>query len=348
MTCHPSCDGCTGGVCNACKGAPNAVRTFIDNSACVCQGGTGGQNTYHESCGVCDNTCAQCWIAGDSSKCHTCPDQTIPPKGTLIGSCGCGEGFVPVKDNVSAACVHCASGCTACYGPAATECLTSEQQDFILMIETMYPLLPITHETSAHLLCYRQTRPTWDTSGCSTEPVLAVLGDISGYGTLGSGNPTLKQCSKWLAAQWPFVTHWFTHLFPNFTGPTPVTIRNTIIQSILYLWILQFGPSEMSDDAEWGTLKADLVAGGNWLWYYGWAGENPGYVTNGPTSTRKTFPQVLEDWIKSADGCNKNTPTCLDLMVFDYGSTTCDQTPCNIQSECGLINPSSNCATYSR
>lgn len=315
------------GNCAACAD-PGATPT-IGDVVCVCNAGTGTSGgDYHEVCAPCDGTCANCWKAGDANFCETC-------SGVLT--------FTPVSRGFGSCTLVCANGCAFCFGTAADECLTQEQSEFIDKIAALTSdALPLTTETNG-LMCYRQSRPT---TSCTPDPLETVVGSITDYTPTGSAKPTLKQCKKLLVAYWPFLMRWFTEFFGTFVGPSGATADELLtIKSTLYLWILQFGPAEMSA-TEWDTLKTDLKSAGNlWSSFLGWTGSPPQYSTEGANAAGKNFPTVLSNWITTT--CGNSMAGCLDLQVFNLKSTVCNITPCSIQSHCSIAFPGSNCAFYS-
>ena len=301
----------------------------MDSSICRCGYGTGTiGGDYHEVCAPCYWSCEVCWKAGDSNYCEACSDSSTPtPVHGAYGTCTPG----------------CANGCAFCYGPGADECLTQEQSEFLDKISTLTSgALPLTTETNG-LMCYRQRRPA---ISCTPDPLEAVVDPITDYTPAGNAKPTSKQCKKFLVAEWPFIMHWFTQFFGTFPGPSGATDDELLtIKSTLYLWILQFGPAEMSA-TEWDTLKTDLNSAGNlWSSFLAWTGSPPQYSTEGANAAGKNFPTVLSDWITTT--CGNSMAGCLDLQVFNLKSTVCNITPCSIQSHCSIAFPGSTCSFYS-
>ena len=300
----------------------------MESVACICDEGTGTSGgDYHEVCAPCEASCNSCWKAADESYCIWCLNY-IPP--------------TPVNGNYGTCPYDCASGCLYCYGSTADECLTQEQSEFIDKIAALTSgALPLTTETDG-LMCYRQRRPA---ISCTPDPLEAVVDSITDYTPAGNAKPTSKQCKKLLVAEWPFLMHWFTQFFGTFPGPSGATDDELLtIKSTLYLWILHFGPAEMSA-TEWDALKADLKSAGNlWSSFLAWTGSPPQYSTEGENAAGKDFPAVLSDWITTS--CGNSMAGCLDLQVFNLKSTVCNTTPCTIQSHCSVAFPGSDCATF--
>ena len=329
--CHPSCSTCTSGVCDAC--ADIRAYPFQTNVACICQNDLAGVDEYHVSCGTCDVTCLQCWRSGDPNQCRTCPNYGYSSVGTLVGSCQCtGPYVLGPKQSVSSKCTPCFTGCSQCFGTTRDDCVTQEQLDFMSRVRyvqfegkffTLDEYLGV-----PGLSCFRQRFVDLYQGVCdSSNP---------GYGY----SPESIECKRLLVSVWPSVTYWFGRLFPGFTGPSTATADQIqVIKDTLYMWILQFGPSEMLRP-EWADIKNALTAS-DWSMYLAWAnGGTPGYVTDGATSTiKKKFPSVLNDMILRS-WWNR------DMFIFNIKSTACDQAPCRIQAECKLVRPDSTCSKF--
>jgi hypothetical protein len=81
-----------------------------------------------------------------------------------------------------------------------------------------------------------------------------VIGAISLNGQ-GLQRPTIDQCFELLTAEWPFVTYWFGEIFPNFKPPGfAMSSEIDMLKSVLFLWILQYGPSEIKNDPLWQDI----------------------------------------------------------------------------------------------
>ena len=325
--CDVTCLTCSGLAENQCLSCISTAS--LVSGSCQCKSGS-TRSTNKTTCELCDPTCVEC--AGIlSSQCTACPSHASLPSGQSIGTCTCVTGYYRLPDNT----------CTLCNYDVRDECLTQDQLDFISKVHQLESTLPILVTRNDNLLCYRQSLPVSEDTDCTPDPVQAVIGDF-----IDVQNMDITQCKKWLLLQWPFLIYWFETLFSGFTDPTGAGSDEILsIKSVIYLWILHFGPSEISGSG-WSDLKVALTAGGNWSGYYGWAGSNPGFVTDGSISSLKSFPSVLIEWINSSDGCSAATPTCLDLKVFNLMSTACDQVTCDIQTQCARLSLASNCAQY--
>ena len=333
LECHPSCASCTTtpGFCDSCADVTNASLT-TDGVACLCTkvAGKGSEGNYHSQCGDCDNTCGSCWLATDSTQCETCPGET-GTNNLETGSCTCPNGAA--KATLAEVCPTCFAGCVDCYGPTASECLTQEQFDFITKLGSISSL-PLTSARTDQLMCFRQPPST---TTCTPDPVVTMIGTITG------GVPDEDQCKKLLVSMWPFLTHWFGQLF-NFVDPDTSSADQVLtIKSVMYVWILHFGPAEMLAD-EWSDLKTALNAGGNWSTHLAWAGETPQFSLNGGSSP-VDFPAALKAWLMDSEGCNKSPNGCMDLLPFNTLSTVCDTAVCGHKTECDLAFTTHSCTS---
>ena len=344
LECHPSCGTCAqDGTCESCS--DNTATMEASNYFCLCPAGTGGVN-YNGSCGSCDGSCETCFLAGKDS-CKTCAGGTTPTM-LLVGACDCtSPGVVKAVANpnsVPVACTHCATGCDACFGSDPSKCLSATQLSFKNYVSTAFDL-PIPYQSTDNLRCFLQPRLEWDTSGCAQDPIAAVIGLAV---TNGSGDDAIfkkSQCNKLLVAGWPATNYWFDHLFSSFAPTGASDSEKSDIKSIILLWVLQFGPAEMLG-TEWSDLKTALSAvGANWTKFLAWVGSTPGYLTDGTSTSKKLFPPVLLDWLKSARGCNGATAGCADLQVFNMKSTVCSDSSCTVKSLCQEVDSDSNCVT---
>ena len=294
-------------------------------------------------CLACHPSCKSC---GTDNKCETCADTraTKTDDGVV---CLCPTYSTGLDYQSKCAGIACAENCQYCVGTSPAECMQSQEQaDFVVHVSSTFSL-PLTTETADHLLCFNQPRLTWDTSNCDEDPLqAAVTGTITGY-TSGTGaTPSQSQCYELLSTQWFWLIDWFNTLFPNFTGPTGASDDDKLaIKSVIYLWILNFGPSEMSGD-DWTELKGVLTnASSNWSKFLGWVGETPKYVTAGTSIEAKSYPAVLEAWLKSDSGCGGATAGCADLAVFNLKSTLC-ASACAVQSYCAEVDSTFYCAQH--
>jgi hypothetical protein len=221
-------------------------------------------------------------------------------------------------------------------GPDASECLSQEQQAFVSYVSGAYSL-PALAETADHRICFRNLLPD---IGCTPDPIEYVTGAIKDYGT-PSPKPTTFQCYKLLDSQWFYITYWFGQLFSGFLGPAGATDAEILtIKSVLYLWILQFGPAEIT---YWTGIRAAVnEAQSQWVQFVARLGVNPGFsVNNG--STWADFPDSLLTWLRAT--CGSTAATCKDLDVFNLKTTACDSAcPPDLKTLCQQIKPSSTCA----
>ena len=145
-----------------------------------------------------------------------------------------------------------------------------------------------------------------------------AAGAINNFGTLAE--PNLAQCKVLLSAQWLYAGYWFEQLFPGFTGPTNANLNDILtIKTILQLWILQFGPLEMST---WSNIKAAMNFHNNaWNSYEA----TTTHFTTDNWNTEQSFPPALSAWISTY--CEDET--CPDLKVFNVPRSECDNPDCN-------------------
>ena len=333
LDCHPSCNGCTAGICNACT-AFGATKS-ADGAVCLCNSGTGGTSKFHTSCFSCHPNCSTCEISSSPDSCKSCAVKgasVAPHKSS--SSCECRAGYVPNAYPVGA-CTPCApAGCPYCIGSDESQCMSPEQHELAKIMFIALPL-PITTETAGHLICYRTPLPT---SGCTPDPIESVTGPIVDYATVAQ--PTSFQCYSLLKAQWPWVNYWFDHLFPDFEGPLPISYTNFIlIKTYLKLWILQFGPSEMDT---WTDIKAAINgAGENWKNYIGWYDSNPGFSTDAGVTVHP-FPAKLLASLQAGGATGSN----MEIQVFNRESKVCADSSCSstIKGYCLQTNSFSACA----
>ena len=97
------------------------------------------------------------------------------------------------------------------------------------------------------LICYRQPVPT-----VACDSLTGLVGTITS--DTGGLHPTLAQCYQLLQAQWFYVTNWLADIFPHFTPPAATATEVYAVKTVLWLWILQFGPSELKTDPLWQGL----------------------------------------------------------------------------------------------
>lgn len=333
IVCALTCKTCSGSAATQCLTCYSHATKNI-SGACECD----SQFTLDvptQRCLAafsCHPTCATCSGAG-SEECTGCHSNASLPNGQVAGACACNQGFYMKVDYTCGACVP--AGCLYCIGPNPAECMTSNQAAFVKRLATAYSL-PSLQESSDHLICYRTPLPV-----CS-DAITLVVGAVPNY---GGGNVSLDayQCYELLKAVWPSITHWFSQLIPGFTGPAGASESELLtIKSVIYLWILQYGPAQLKYDGAWIDLTtAFKAASSNWANYLAWMGGSPGYTLDAGAST-KSFPADLQAWL--ANSCSGD---CLvqELAVLNLKSTVCQNPSCvGMKSRCGLATPGSPCA----
>ena len=221
----------------------------------------------------------------------------------------------------------CFAGCAQCVGPSQAACIdNADQVAFVNIAEADYSL-PLLHETDGKF-CFYQRIPD---SSCDPLSTLtsAVTKDAAGL------HPTLDQCYDILKGSWPGVDFWFEKLFPNFSPPTmppPTTEEVHKLKSVLWLWILRYGPSVLSADPLWQDIVATFNnASPDWSILLAWKGTLTGYTTDG--STIKSFPAELEAAL---------TPTSPELQLFNHFSTLCNSA-CALGVQCQQLSTSNVC-----
>ena len=266
------------------------------------------------------------------SDCKTCsaPNATLPPN-VFYGECQCKAGYVPG----SYPCTRCANKCPFCTGYTAADCVFPAENEFITTISSIYgAALPVLTEANSKF-CYRLVRPT---GTCAAGTAIEnVVSSVTNYGTIGSAVFSAAQCRTLLTARWPFVTHWFAVLFPDFKGPELANTNDILrIKSILQLWILQFDPKEMMT---WNAIRDAMVTPGDWKNYH--ATVTQFSVDNKVSYTN--FPPVLSAWING--GCGG--ANCPDLEVFNVRRSECNTGGCTSQLQSGYCTPvlGKNCGT---
>ena len=327
----------------------NALKLYYEGTF-LCGTSSGPCATCHPTCG--NNNC------DGSNQCLSCANTDLESVDTQKTACKCKAGLM-AADNLQTSCGLCAmtneinpatgwcfvcAGCDYCYGSDPAECLETEQGKIASQLVSTFSL-PLLTEDADHRLCFYQHRPLWWSSdhACgSTDPIENLTGDIDTYSSGSAAKPTPYQCFKLLHADFLSVQYWFVQLFPGFVGPAGATEDELVsIKTVLYSWILNFGPLEMDG---WTDLKAAMSApSANWVSYLGWLGTTPGFTKNG--STMLEYPPVLLSWLSRADGCNKVTTGCPDLVVFNLKSTMCEVNhACPVAAGCGEAKPASFCA----
>ena len=215
----------------------------------------------------------------------------------------------------------CHSSCTHCAAPSLEGCMNEEEADFAQYVATTYSL-PLTDETNG-VMCYRQPVPRLDCDPL-TEVTKAITEDLAGL------HPTADQCYELLTVQWPFVAHWFNVFFSDFRPPEAAIPEETnMLKAVLQLWILQYGPSELSANPLWqGLISTFNNVALDWTQLLAWKGSqgiSSGYSADG--ITKSSFPAALEASLTLASP---------ELELFNLFSTLCDY-PCSLALQCDQL-----------
>jgi len=336
--CHVSCASCNtvAGKCDSCK-LDSATTMLPDGSACKCKDGTAPSTfIFYGNCLPCSAPCATCGLAGAPSSCTSChANASVQPSIRAVGTCVCSPGYV----SQSGSCVPCVpAGCPYCIGTDASQCMSQEEGDFVTFASTNYNLPSLT-ESSDHRVCYGTLLPP----SCSPDPIQAVTGPITGYGT-GAAAPTQYQCYTLLTMQWFFVKHWFAKLFPTFVSPASASSRQLEdMRNVLYQWILMFGPAEIGT---WTDVLAMVNgAAGDWANYLFWFGSTSSGLSLDRGTTAKPIPPVLLAWLLS--GSNTSGITSPDVKtLFGPWTSACDDLQCSgdILAYCSQMTACFSCA----
>ena len=281
--CHPSCAACDANnncLQSSCEGG--SKTPFPGYVACVCDLSS---TDFTAGC-ICHPSCSSC-VGINANECKTC---------TAVGASVASS---------PGACTACASGCDWCLDVADTYCWDQDSLarfQFALAASSLddLPYLTQTHS----LLCHRMN--VVDVNDCILPTMTAVMG---AFGSAGSYAPTASQCYKQLEAEWSFVLYWFGNIFPQFTPPVAASQTEGLeIKTVLQLWILQFGPSEMKTDSDWLALVAVFNSATTpWSTLLARTSDPPKYTTD--ASTAVAFPADLSAWLllNSADTAAFNT-----------------------------------------
>jgi len=332
--CHPSCLNCdvTPGICQSCRAGADAVA-FPHGQACRCIDGKGtdkvNANLYHEVCSPCSDSCATCFIGNDDYNCYTCKVSTteLVKQSRDLGSCSCRDGYQPGRIPVlESDCVPCVpAGCPACVGPTAQDCFSSVAVAEFARLSMTIPL----PETTATHICY--CIPL-DLPTCASNVLVEIMGSLADDGN-GVYQPQVSQCYTLLNAMWPYITYWFTEIFPTF-DPAIVYRPKSFSALIVKLWILEFTPSELVNNPDWKPIvTAFNQPAAAYANYLAWIGTTPGYTLDG-TSTHP-MPAAL-----AASGS-----ISVYIIPFLSGSKVCDTSGCSMQAQCALIMPGLECST---
>lgn len=313
--CHSSCKSCTGNLCSLCADQQGAK--VADGAFCLC-----GQSPTFLECLTCHSSCSTCAMSNDPSRCTGCAIVHATLTNPAGGICYCGVGYVPQSPAI-APCVGCYPGCSYCVDSSEVACMNSEDSAIFTIILASSYQLPLLDETNG-LICYRQTA----TLSLSCNPYTAATGQITSD---ASGlHPTLQQCYKLLKATWPVVAFWFPQIWTHFTPPASANEAEVYqLKTVLWLWILEYGPSPLSSETAWQELVAVFNSASlNWAGLLGW---NDGYLAGG---IKHSYPASL-------------TPSTSELSLFNNFSQVCDSDSCSYKPECMQVAPSSTCATTS-
>ena len=312
-SCHPSC--------TACDGDNNCLQVS-------CEGGTRTPFPGYAAC-VCDPASTD-FIAGCANPvCHPSCSSCVGINGNACTACTANG--ASVASSVGA-CTSCTSGCDWCINVADTYCWDRESLSrfqFALAAKSLDALPYLTQTNS--LLCHRMN--VVDVNDCTVPTMTAVMG---AFGSAGSYAPTASQCYKQLEAEWPFVWYWFENIFPNFTPPTGAFPTDVLkVKTVLQLWILQFGPSEMKTDTDWQALVTVFNSATTpWATMLAWTSAPPQYTVDGTTPV--AFPADLSAWLLLNSA---------DTAAFNTFSEVCGTSGCPASAWCFNAQPASLCAT---
>jgi hypothetical protein len=186
--------------------------------------------------------------------------------------------------------------------------------------------LPLSVETDG-LICYNEPVPD-----LTCDPLTPVLGDL--HRDSDGLHPNTDQCFKLLKAEWPYVMYWFHEIFPDFTPPDPSSDQEKyMLKTVLWLWILRYGASEIKSDPLWQDIVATFNSASlDWAKLLAWAGDIIGYSPDGVNTL--TFPAVLETSL---------TQTSPEMQLFNHFSTLCNS-QCSLGVQCQQISASNTCS----
>jgi len=193
------------------------------------------------------------------------------------------------------------------------------------MFSTMF-LLP---DTTATHICYRVPL---DLPTCASNVLVEIMGSLADDGN-GVYQPQVSQCNTLLNAMWPYITYWFTEIFPTFDPP----IRNfpkNFSTFIVKLWILEFTPSELINDPDWKPIvTAFNQPAAAYANYLAWTRTAPGYTLDG-TSTHPMPAAVAASALIGTY-----------ILPFLCGSKVCNTSGCGMQAQCAEVLPGTECST---
>lgn len=358
VPCDPSCSSCNDGSasgCLTCKIA-TAVVTDVSGGWCYCPEGFMTQESPVTECVPCHSSCKRC-INGLIGGCLSCKVMGARLTNPLGGLCTCGDGYAP-QEGVSDSCVPC-DGCRFCSGPRTPRCMASKDVASLLqwtsnsnswraeiwcrfcsgsgtpqcmasrdmavfgtLADSNY-VLPMSKVNNG-AVCYGSKIP-------SSPKDLSVFEGI--LGTLTSDGPVaIDKCYELLQMQWPSLIYWFNMLLPKFTPPSEATeFQIYSIKTVVWLWVLRFGPAVLAFDNSWRQLISALNAPqSEWYKYLAWKGTTPGYSIDGKTV--RNFPVALEGAITSGE-----------LAVLNLFSKVCQTFGCALKVQCQQVTVSSPC-----
>ena len=106
-----------------------------------------------------------------------------------------------------------------------------------------------------------------------------------------------------------------------------------MLKSVLWLWILQHGISEIKENPLWqGIVTTFIKADLDWTKLLAWSGVLKGYTRDGTTPL--SFPAVLEASL---------TQTSPEMQLFNHFSTLC-ASACSLGAQCRQISATSVCS----
>jgi len=124
-----------------------------------------------------------------------------------------------------------------------------------------------------------------------------------------------------LKLEWAGLTDDFNELFAGFIPLNPA--GGLIVETLLRLWIFEFGRTNMKYQSEWTSVMALFNSGSfDWTKVLGWGGATPGFFDG---TTAHTFPIALK---------NRINIDSADLAAFNTWSTVCATSGCGRKTSC--------------
>ena len=168
VTCHASCETCSGAVSSSCLTCPSTGTMYYDDGACESACPAGKYPDASNTCQACDVSCATC-SAGVATSCTSClPGGELDPSaGTCTTVCPLSM-FLVVESGQPDGCVNCNSTCQTCLGSSTncTSCKTESE-------------LPILHESTCMAVGGFRPQPRSALWGCYPQslghPILTPL-----------------------------------------------------------------------------------------------------------------------------------------------------------------------------